>query len=333
MTTQKFMVLGLSLMVVFPAWAAEEAAKPWATGVSPERQQKAMVLFREGNAALKESLSLAAANAYREALSAWAHPAIHFNLALALTNLDEPVEAHEHLTAAIAFGPDPLNEGMYARAQLELAASEKKLARIKVSCTVAGAQVRLDGRALFLAPGAWSGWVRPGSHTLTASKDGLIPDERSMLLLATDSKSFELTAYKSEELLEYRRAYSPAIPLIVLGAGAAMVGGGVALHLLSRGAFSQFDRGVTDCAANNMVNKGCNLTPELSRARQSANDLQNGAFALYAVGGGVMATSAVLFYLGRPVAHRKTTRLEASNITFAPLLTPSVAGATAAFEF
>src|SRR5258706_5080503 len=66
--------------------------RPWAKAVTPQEQKLATDLFREGNALLKESLFVQAAEKYREALRHWNHPGIHYNLALALLNLDQPVE-------------------------------------------------------------------------------------------------------------------------------------------------------------------------------------------------------------------------------------------------
>src|SRR5690349_12569407 len=62
--------------------------RPWAAGVSPERQEAALKHLQEGNGLLKESLFVAAAKVYRQALTEWDHPGIHYNLALALLNLD-----------------------------------------------------------------------------------------------------------------------------------------------------------------------------------------------------------------------------------------------------
>src|SRR5687768_7442231 len=66
--------------------------RPWARGVSNERQQAAQVAFREGNVQLNNGLFVQAVDKYRSALTHWDHPAIHYNLALALLNLDQPIE-------------------------------------------------------------------------------------------------------------------------------------------------------------------------------------------------------------------------------------------------
>jgi len=84
--------------------------RPWADGVSQEEQDTALKLFQEGTALLKDAFFTKAVEKYREALSHWNHPAIHFNLAKALMNLDQPVEAFKSLDESMKFGGAPLDE-------------------------------------------------------------------------------------------------------------------------------------------------------------------------------------------------------------------------------
>src|SRR5947209_7866588 len=92
------------------------AERPWSRGVAAVEQKAALELFREGNALLKESLFVQAAAKYREALAHWNHPGIHYNLALALLNLDQPVEVYRQLEAALIYGPAPLDADKYEHA-------------------------------------------------------------------------------------------------------------------------------------------------------------------------------------------------------------------------
>lgn len=328
------LALTLSLTFALPSPGAEEPERPWARGVPKDRQAKAIALFREGNAALKESLFPKAATSYREALQVWDHPAVHYNLALALVNLDQPVEVHEHLTAALKFGPAPLDDDKYQQAQRYLALIERQLTKVKVTCNFEGALVRLDGRTLFTGPGVWEGQIRAGPHTLTASKEGMLPDERSLVLPGGDSQTFAMRVYRAEEMTEYRRAFSPALPIATLVGGLAAVGAGVALHLSAKGGFEQYDQGITGCATA-AQSTGCVPTPDLVTQRTSAAGMQTGAIALYSVGGAAIAASAILFYVGRPIAYRKSVNVEAppATITLIPLITPTAAGAMAHIEF
>lgn len=323
--------LSLVVLLAWPALGADEPERPWAKGVPKDKQARAIALFREGNSALKESLFPKAATTYREALQVWDHPAIHYNLALALVNLDQPIEVHEHLTAALKFGAAPLDDDKYQQAQRYLALIERQLTKVKVTCTFTGAQVKLDGRPLFVGPGSWEGQVRAGPHTLTASQEGLLSDERSVVLAGGDTQTFDLKVFRTEELTEYRQAFSSVIPWSVLGAGVAALGAGVGVHLAARQGFTQYDDTVASCAASS--GGSCPPSPDLQLARNSAASMQTGAYVLYGVGGAALATSAILFYVGRPVAYRKSVNVEAQKVTVVPFITPTSAGALAAIEF
>lgn len=332
-TTSSLVALSLAAAVMaVPAYAAEEAERPWAKGVVKDRQAKAIALFREGNAALKESLFPKAAGIYRDALQVWDHPAVHYNLALALVNLDQPLEVHEHLTAALKFGAAPLDDDKYQQAQRYLALIERQLTKVKITCKVQGASVRLDGRPLFTAPGDWEGQVRAGPHTMTASLEGYLSDERSVVLAGGDSQKFELRVYKSEELTEYKRAFSALIPWTTLGAGVIAIGAGLGLHLSAANNFSEYDRQITSCATGKS-NFGCFPNSDAQTLRTSANSAQTGGIILYAVGGVAVATSALLFYLGRPIAYQRTVNVEGPKVSLLPLISPTATGAFAAFEF
>ena len=71
--------------------------RPWAKGVPEEAQKWAFVLFEEGNKLFENSEHAAALAKYRQALSVWDHPAIRYNAAVALINLDQPLAANENL--------------------------------------------------------------------------------------------------------------------------------------------------------------------------------------------------------------------------------------------
>lgn len=333
MTFGRWAALAVAL-AVGTAFAAEEPERPWARGVSKDKQNQAITLFREGNAALKESLFPKAATTYREALQHWDHPAIHYNLALALVNLDQPIEVHEHLTAALKFGAAPLDDDKFQQAQRYLALIERQLTRLTVTCEFQGATVRLDGKVIFTGPGRWEGQVRSGQHSLSASKEGLLPDERTLTLAGGDAQTVQLRVYRTEELTEYRRAFSPVIPWAVLGAGVAAAGAGFGMHMAAKGELDQYDQGIAGCAdaANHVP---CQVTPALDDRRTSATSLQTGAVAMYAVGGAAVAASLVLFYVGRPIGYRKTVNVEATTpqVTIVPVLSPFGAGAMASLNF
>src|SRR5690606_8817981 len=87
-----------------------EAERPWAAGVSAAKQKAALLKFREANELLNQGLFARASEQDKIALADWKHPAIYYNLALALMNVDQPIEAYESLEQAIVYGPAPLEK-------------------------------------------------------------------------------------------------------------------------------------------------------------------------------------------------------------------------------
>src|SRR5690606_35051525 len=79
--------------------------RPWAKDASEDDQEKANAILQEGNALLKESFFAKAIEKYAESLTYWDHPGTHYNMALALLTMDDPITTHHHLTRAIAYGP------------------------------------------------------------------------------------------------------------------------------------------------------------------------------------------------------------------------------------
>src|SRR5262245_13867097 len=84
--------------------------RPWAVGVPVDRQNGALKAFQDGNVALNDGLFPNAVERYREALKSWDHPAIHYNMALALMNLDQPIEVEDSLKKAIKYDAAPLEK-------------------------------------------------------------------------------------------------------------------------------------------------------------------------------------------------------------------------------
>src|SRR6478735_8824988 len=89
--------------------------RPWAAGISPERQKVALQLFRDGNAQLNDGLFARASETYRKAL--------------------------ENFQKAIAFGDAPLQKDKLEHAKEYMLLLDKQIAHIEVSCDKPGAKV------------------------------------------------------------------------------------------------------------------------------------------------------------------------------------------------
>jgi tetratricopeptide (TPR) repeat protein len=325
-------VLALGVLGPVPALAQQQPQppqeRPWAKGVTPENQKSALELFRAGNTLLKESVFVQAAEKYRQALALWDHPAIHYNMALALLNLDQPIEVHQHLVKAMRFGAAPLDSDKFENARAYKTLIEKQLTKLELTCETPGASVLLDGKVLFVGPGRYEGLARPGRHTIVATKDGLPPTDVSRTLLPGEEVKLQLKIYTAEELTRYSRLWSAWKPWAVVAGGAAIAAGGAVLHLQARGNYQEFDRLITTCG-------GCVPPPDVTDKRTKGDSLQNLAYGTYALGGAAIVTGAVLAYINRSKPYQISPNELATEpaVTVTPLVGRGEGGALATFRF
>lgn len=304
-----------------------QGRRPWAEGVSSEQQEQALRLFERGNALLRDSIFVQAAATYREALKAWDHPGIHYNLALALLNLDQPLEVHEHLTRALRFGPDPLEADKYQYARNYLVLIQKQLSTLELRCEAEGASVALDGQVLFKAPGKYAGLLRPGNHTLTATKAGFATTERSVTLVAGQHSSVKLDVYRTADLIGYKRRWPVWPPAVVAAAGAALVGVGALLSVQEQAKLRAYDDKVESRPAGNPIQESA-----LATRRAQAERYHRGAIAAYAIGGAAFVTGVALLVVNRSRPYR-VDPLDRQKLAFSPFVGPQGAGLASAGHF
>jgi tetratricopeptide (TPR) repeat protein len=300
--------------------------RPWAAGVSAEKQKAALERLQEGNVLLKESLFVEAAKKYREALEAWDHPGIHYNLALALLNLDQPLEVHQQLESAIKYGAAPLDADKYEHARSYLKLIEKQLASLEIHCELDGATVTLDGKAVFVAPGDYKGLVRPGPHTVTAEKAGYPTTERTKILLPGEPTTINLRLYTAGELIEYRRRWPLWRPVTVTALGGALIAAGVVLTIEARNKFNSYDNAVTA----NCPSGGC-LPNTFIDTKNKGDTLQNLATVAYVAGGVALAAGISLLVVDRAVPYRLDPEGQRRDVAsrepaWTPFLAPGMAG-------
>jgi tetratricopeptide (TPR) repeat protein len=111
--------------------------------------RKALELFREANTYHNDGLFVKAVEVYKQALTFWDHPAINYNLALSLMNLDRPMEVEDCLKKSIKFGEGPLAKDKFNHAKEYLLLVQQQLATIDVTCAKPGAKVSVDGKEVF----------------------------------------------------------------------------------------------------------------------------------------------------------------------------------------
>ncbi|HEY5926180.1 MAG TPA: hypothetical protein VIV11_31060 [Kofleriaceae bacterium] len=304
--------------------------RPWAVGISVDRQKQALVEFREANGQLNDGLFARASETYRKALGTWPHPAIHYNLALAQMNLDQPIEAYENLEKAIAFGDAPLEKDKLKHAEEYMLLLSKQIATIEVSCDKVGAKVSVDGKEAFVAPGKHRARVRIGRHTFVADKKGYQTRINAPFIGPGENFRIELKLYTAEELTRYNRRWDATwMPYAVLGTGVGLGLLGVVFELSADATYNDYDKRVASCNMNNM---GCPTDKELTDLRASGDLKKTLGFVSYGVAGGTIAAGVLLAILNRPKAYQirpEELQEEESRhaVKVTPIITPNMAGA------
>jgi hypothetical protein len=309
--------------------------RPWANGVPKDRQEAAHLAFREGNSSLNDGLFKQAVDKYRAALKSWDHPAIHYNMALALLNLDQPIEVYESLEKAIKFGSAPLEKDKYEHAKEYMLLVAKQIAEVDVSCNKIGAKVSIDGKEVFTVveggKNRYVGRVRIGKHTFVAEKTGYNAQIDAPFVEPGQKFRIELTLYTEEELTRYKRRWNKRwMPLAVIGGGVAVGLVGGALELSARSSYRDFDAAIAKCAQASGTG-GCEMAGELTGTRDSGDTKRMLGFIGYGIAGAAVITGGVLLYMNRETSYKITAdeyrREKSQPVSVTPLVAPGLAGA------
>lgn len=308
------------------AKAQRENERPWAKGVSDDQQKAALALFKEGNALLRDSLFPKAVEKYREALTHWEHPAIYYNLALALVNLDQPLEIYDALEKAMAYGAAPLDTEKLDRAKSTKLLVEKQIGNVEYTLEVNGATLVLDGQEVFTGPGTYKNRVRAGEHTVVARAEGYTPVPLTVKILGGTTSAITIPMYTDAELTRETRKMPGWVPYSVLGAGVVVAGVGALLHSSAKSSFDEYDQAIATCSFG-QPNHGCEtLPPGVADMKTTAESRQTLAITAYAVGGAALATGVVLVILNRPKTYRVDPTAGRTDLAITPVIGPTQAG-------
>jgi hypothetical protein len=287
-----------------PAVEPPQEENVWSHGVPEAERRAAEVLFLEGNKLLRESLTLLAVSKYREALTHWNHPNIHFNLAIALMSMDQPVETYEHLQQATRYGAHPLAEERYHHARNYLVLLEKQLARVQIRCDVSDGYVELDGHQLFATPGEWNGLVRAGRHTLVARRDGYVTNQSVRVFEGGQTLSIALELKTIDELTVTTRRWSAWKPWLVVVGGGAVLAGGAVLTTQGNQKIGDYEKAVRECTPDSPCSR--EEGEAFRKTRSEGQKLQRIGVAGYAAGAAVLLTGATLVFMNRGQSHVRT---------------------------
>lgn len=296
-----------------PAEPAENATRPWAENVAQEQQDEALRLFEEGNKLFGDSKYTAAVAVYREALKSWDHPAIRYNLATALIELDQPLGAYESLELALRYGAAPFTPENYQQALTYRKLLRGQLAELRVACQEPNAEVTLDGRAMFSGPGDATRFLLPGAHQLVARKAGYLTETRSLSMLPGKPVVEELSLQEQPVPTKIIRRWETWKPWAVLGAGAVLAVAGVPMILDAKKNIDAFDADVARSCP-----MGCTAVPPGAVGARDRSHVESVvAVSLFTVGGAMLAGGAAMLILNQP---RVVPDESASRAGIAPMV-------------
>jgi tetratricopeptide (TPR) repeat protein len=318
--------------------------RPWAAGVSLEHQNNALKLFHAGNKELNNGLFENAIKQYRAALKEWEHPAIYYNLALALLKLDQPLEVYDSLQLAIKYGPAPLEADKFEHAQEYMLLVSQQIANVEVTCKKPGAKVSVDGKEVFTVDAegklaVFKSRVRIGRHTFIAEKPGVNVEAEASFIGPGETFRIELNLYSSEELTRYTRRWNQKwMPYAVLGGAVAVGVFGALMQVSASSSYDDFDTAVAKCNMDSS-GRGCDQNQVISM-RDSGDSKRVIGYVGYSVAGAAVIAGLTLLYLNRQTSYQITAdeykkelrkrnahKDEETAIHITPIVSPDTAGA------
>jgi len=288
--------------MTIPTVPQDDADRPWAHGVSETEQAIARELYAAGNAEFTEARFAQALAKYREAVRHWDHPAIRFNMAVCLINLDQLIEAKDNLERSLAYRATPLGNEAFAHGLTYRKLIEARLAHITTTCSEPGAVVTLDGKYLFSGPGAAEQFLLPNEHQLAAIKPGF----------RTAFVTFASVAGK-QEVYELRPNPEMGPPhwrywKYVLGGGAVLASAGGLTYLWARSDLADYE-----VELGQRCPRGCDAETlrgftDLGAKKDGVGTKQAAAFSLFAVGGAAIVVGVLGLILDQPRVRADSNR-------------------------
>jgi hypothetical protein len=309
-----------------PPLVRPDDARPWAVGVSEREQAIATEFYAAGNREFTESHFASALAAYKEAIRHWDHPAIRFNIAVCLINLDQPVEARDNLERSLVHGPTPLGADVHAQGLTYRKLLDAQLSRVRIGSREPSVQVTLDGKLLFNAPGWVDLFLLPGEHQVTATKPGYLTATKTLVLVAGKATVYEVPRLEIRPTSRIVRRWAAWRPWALATFGAATIGAGTANYLAARSNFASYDwRVATRCRGGCDAQKLAAFT-SIRAKLDTANSQQEFAFILFSVGGAAAIAGALGIMLNQPRVQLVTGAAAAS-------IAPIPGGATASIAW
>jgi hypothetical protein len=283
-----------------PALADEVPVRPWAAGVSEADQTRALDLLKKANELLEQEQFAPALDVLRQADAAWDHPAIRYNMAVALINLDRPIDAYEEVERALAFGGAALEPDIKEQAVAYEHLLRAGIVHLEIECVDAATKITLDGTEMIVpCPGVTKRLVLPGSHQIVASKPGFLTRTIDLAPAGGATTRANVDLKSVDEATVYHRRWPSWKPWAVVAGGAALGVGGVAFELQSAATFRSYDHAVAVLCPTSP----CSSLPSVvTDAYRDAHRENLAGIALLGVGTAALVAGGALVWLNRPIA-------------------------------
>ena len=221
--TIPLLLLALAAASTVGAARAHAQPAPEPPSVDAAGQERARKLVTEGARLFDEGKL---AEAYVAFLAAWSiieTPSIAKNLADCEISLGKHRDAADHLRYITENGEAKPDE--VRRAKQQLAETVKKIGTLRVTVTIDGAAVMLDGAPVGESPIRDTFYVTPGKHVVEARKDRYEPARTELEIAAGSSQVYRLSMVVARPLPEEPTAFDRARPWVIRGGvGLAVVG-------------------------------------------------------------------------------------------------------------
>lgn len=288
------------------------AEEPWKIGVSVEKQAAASALVETASDLFVQRHYLGALDTYRKALALWNHPALHFDVALCLLELDRPVEALEQLEQALVYGKHPLGDDLYANALEYRKLLSNQIGEVVVTCDDAEVAVAIDGRAVASCIQRPVTRVAPGEHFVVGSRRGYLTETRKVSVFGGRRTTVAIAPVPLDQAgIEVRR-WPVFVPWTVLGAGILVGGAAGFARLAATNDMAAYDTAIRQGCRTT----GCDVTMVNEPLRRRAIRENQIAIGIGAVGAAAVITGSVLLYLNRAERIYPTVETAPGGATF-----------------
>jgi tetratricopeptide (TPR) repeat protein len=146
------------------------------------QRQRAEALLRTGNRLHDQGDFQGALDSYRAAQKLFPSYKIDFNIGLTLEAMGQPERGLPYFESFIRRADATVDAAKIEVARLRVAALRRKVSSIRVSCSVAGATVLLDGKKVGQVPLETELYLPPGRYRLAVSMAGYQGFEQTLHL-------------------------------------------------------------------------------------------------------------------------------------------------------